>query len=232
MSKKVYELQDVGSITIVKRKSNKNIRLTIGSRGEVKVSIPYWVSYKSGLDFATKQTDWIKRKSPVQSLITQRQRIGHAHEMIFELDNLTNKTKAKIKNNQIIVSYPPTLTIDDLDVQAIARKYAIKALRQQSQNLIPKRLEILASQHDLSYQSVDIKLLKRRWGSCDQYKNIVFNLYLIQLPWELIDYVILHELTHTIYLNHQTTFWDSLANICPDAKQLKKKLHAYRPDIM
>lgn len=232
MPKKVYELKDLGLVTITKRKDNKNIRLTIDAQGSIKVSIPYWSSYSSGLDFVTKQTAWIKQKTPVKSLIEPRQRIGYAHQIIFQPQIPLTQTKAKIKDNQIIIQFPASETYTDLNIQTLARKYAIKALRQQAISLIPKRLETLASQHNLSYQSVSIKQLKRRWGSCDQNKNIVFNLYLIQLPWELIDYVILHELTHTLYLNHQQDFWDELSNLCPNAKKLKKNLQTYRPDII
>lgn len=84
----------------------------------------------------------------------------------------------------------------------------------------------------MPYRDIQIKQLTRRWGSCDQKKSIVLNLFLIQLPWELIDYVIIHELTHTKHLNHSTDFWDSLETFKPQARQLKKQLNNYHPSII
>lgn len=55
---------------------------------------------------------------------------------------------------------------------------------------------------------------KHRWGSCTSKRNINLSLYLMMLPEHLINYVILHELTHTIELNHGQRFWQILDQLC------------------
>jgi hypothetical protein len=87
----------------------------------------------------------------------------------------------------------------------------------------------LAQKHGFEYSSVSVKRLKGRWGSCDQHQNIVLNLYLMQLPWELIDYVLLHELTHTRILRHGPDFWAAMQRVLPNVKAIRKEMKQHQP---
>ena len=70
-----------------------------------------------------------------------------------------------------------------------------------------------------------------RWGSCDSKRNIVLNLYLMELPWELIDYVLFHELTHTEVLRHGPDFWSAMKRVLPDVQRRRKAIKSYRPVV-
>jgi predicted metal-dependent hydrolase len=54
----------------------------------------------------------------------------------------------------------------------------------------------------------------------------------MQLPWELIDYVLLHELVHTNVLRHGPDFWDALSEVLPEVKARKKALRNHRPVLV
>jgi predicted metal-dependent hydrolase len=53
----------------------------------------------------------------------------------------------------------------------------------------------------------------------------------MQLPWDLIDYVLLHELVHTEHLHHGAGFWQRFDQVLPGAKQKRKALRAYKPSV-
>src|SRR5690606_36436720 len=95
-------------------------------------------------------------------------------------------------------------------VQKAAQAAAIRALRKEAETLLPQRLRTLAEQTGFTYNSVAVKQPKSRWGSCSHQKHITLNLFLMQLPWRLIDYVLLHELTHTKVMRHGPPFWAEL----------------------
>jgi hypothetical protein len=118
------------------------------------------------------------------------------------------------------------------DVQAVAQRAAIRALRSEAEQILPKRLRDLASQYDLDFKSVTIKQLTSRWGSCDQNKDIALNLFLMQLPWSLIDYVLVHELVHTKHLHHGEDFWNTLESLIPDAKNLRAEIRKHKPVVL
>lgn len=85
-------------------------------------------------------------------------------------------------------------------------------------------LEQLAYVNKLSFNRLTIRGQKTRWGSCSSKGNINLNFKLLFLPPELLRYVLLHELAHTLHLNHSPKFWASLEKICPNALVLDEQL--------
>ena len=69
-------------------------------------------------------------------------------------------------------------------------------------------------------------------GSCSSSNNINLSLHLMRLPSRLIDYVIMHELTHILEKNHSSRFWDKLESFLPGAKNLDQELKNYQPEIL
>ncbi len=97
-----------------------------------------------------------------------------------------------------------------------------------ARSAIVERLDELAEKYGFSYNKVYIKNQKTRWGSCSAKRNISLNFRISLLPRELMDYVLLHELMHTRYLNHSSRFWEELDRILGDAKALDRQLKEYR----
>jgi predicted metal-dependent hydrolase len=232
MAYKEFEIND-HKVKIYKRKKAKYLRITIDSNGFVKISIPFWAPYKSGLDFYKSRIDWINKN---QSMLTKpvlepNQIIGKAHRLVFQAGEIEQTLNYSIRSNLVIVKHPKTTPYLSNEVQSKAEKASIEALRLQANELLPKRLEELSKRTELSFSSIQIKKMKTRWGSCDSNKKIVLNLYLMLLPWRLIDYVLYHELTHTKVLRHGPKFWQEIAIYCPNYKELKKELRNYQTRV-
>jgi predicted metal-dependent hydrolase len=101
-------------------------------------------------------------------------------------------------------------------------------LRKEAKAYLPVRLKELAEAGGFSYNSVRIKNNVSNWGSCSSKGNINLNLNLMRLPKELQDYVMLHELCHLRYMNHGPEFHAMLEKLCPNHRELRKKLREYR----
>jgi len=86
------------------------------------------------------------------------------------------------------------------------------------------RLNYYADTFQLKYNKVRIKAQKTLWGSCSKENNINLNYLLIMAPVAVIDYVIVHELAHTVYKNHSKMFWALVASILPEYKNSIKWL--------
>jgi predicted metal-dependent hydrolase len=229
MALKQSVLSDGTPVTIYKRKSSRGLRLSISPDGAVKVSIPRWTAFVAGQRFAESHMEWIKaQKRPVAPLV-DGQPVGKAHRLRFQAKLGASKATSRIQSTEVIVYYPPELAVSNPEVQAAARRACLRAMRGQAESLLPQRLESLAAQHGFTYNKVTIKQMRSRWGSCDRHRNIVLNLFLIQLPWEQIDYVLLHELTHTEVLRHGPDFWQAMERVLPDVKQLRKAVRGAQP---
>jgi predicted metal-dependent hydrolase len=231
MPSKTYQIDNNLNVAVHKRRSARHLRLTIAPDGQVRVSIPYWTPYKIGADFAVSRLEWIKSQRKPANLLKDAQAIGKAHHLSFTPDNTQLVPKVRVGVSTVSVKHHASQTASHSAVQAAAKRGCIKALRAQAEQLLPQRLASLSAGQGLEYKSVSIRQLKSRWGSCDGHKNIVLSLFLMQMPWELIDYVILHELTHTKVMRHGPTFWSELEKMLPGAKRLRKQLHAYQPVV-
>jgi hypothetical protein len=230
MANKKFMLGDL-PVSVYKRRNSRSIRLTVSPEGEVKVSIPSWAPYSAGVNFARSRRTWIaSQRRPVRGL-AEGQRIGKAHHIYFKAKPSSAAPSSRLGDNAVVVSHPPGLDVSHPTVQKVARDGSIRALRAQAEQLLPGRLADLADTHGFTYSGVRIKRLRSRWGSCDQDGLIALSLFLMQLPWEYIDYVLLHELVHTRIMRHGPDFWQAMLELEPQAKDLRKRLRAWQPAL-
>ncbi|HUC89514.1 MAG TPA: SprT family zinc-dependent metalloprotease [Patescibacteria group bacterium] len=233
MATKQVEIPGIGTVMIYRRHGNRSLRLSIASNGEVRVSMPSWLPYKAGEKFAYSKIDWItSNRMPQPELLRHGQPIGKGHRLYFVKSFETTKVSTRLKQGQIEVVHPAGLNPDDQAVQKAAHSAGIRALRKEAEQLLPYRLKQLAERSGFTYQNVGVKQLKGRWGSCSSQQEIVLNLFLMQLPWHLIDYVLFHELTHTKVMQHGAPFWQELERHVPDAKLLRKEIANHHPVLV
>ena len=87
-----------------------------------------------------------------------------------------------------------------------------------------QRLMYYAPKIGVTFERVAIRNQKGRWGSCSSKGNLNFNYRLHYLPQELMDYVVVHELSHRIHMNHSRDFWALVGQYDKDYKQHQTEL--------
>ena len=97
-------------------------------------------------------------------------------------------------------------------------------LRREAEEMLLPRLEGYAALHGFQYEAVRFRFQRTRWGSCSAKGNINLNVGLVFLPEPLIRYVLLHELCHTVALDHSERFWKALFKVEGEALALDKLL--------
>lgn len=90
-----------------------------------------------------------------------------------------------------------------------------------------QRFKYFAQANGFNYNSVSFRAYKGRWGCCDAKDNIVFNYKLLMLPLKLQDFVIAHELCHTVHRNHSAQFHRLLDKVYPSNRNDEKELKRY-----
>jgi predicted metal-dependent hydrolase len=232
MAQQIVHFEGIGDVHINKRRGNRNLRISINGTGKVRVSLPYWLPYRAGIEYLKKNRQWVADKltESQPDILFDGSRIGKSHRVSYRPAASALAVKVAVRNNAILVA--SALPLNHHRVQAKIRDAGHKALRIEAERLLPMRLRQLADKHGLSYDQLSVKRLSSRWGSCSSKKDITLNYLLMQLPWRLIDYVILHELAHTKYLNHSNDFWRFLESMLPDAQQRRREIKAYRPAIL
>ena len=85
-----------------------------------------------------------------------------------------------------------------------------------AKQIIPPRVEYYAKLMDVTYGKITIRHPKTRWGSCTSKGNLSFNCLLTQVPPEILDSVVVHELSHRREMNHSERFYAQILNVMPD----------------
>ena len=129
----------------------------------------------------------------------------------------------------IAICCPSHVDFSQKAVQELLRNAIIRALKKSAQTYLPPLLDELAEHYGFKYKRVKITGSKSRWGSCSAIGSINLSCYLLLLPPHLMDYVLLHELTHTKEMNHGPKFWEILDDLTEGkAKSLRAELKKFR----
>ncbi len=132
--------------------------------------------------------------------------------------NPSKKNEVKISRNKLIVNH-----IVKSKPESVLEKWYIEKAELHFKKLIHEVLPLF-NKYQVSTPTIQIKKMKKRWGSCSANGNIILNLELIKASKGSIEYVIIHELCHLIHHNHTKAFYELLDSIMPDWKKWKNKL--------
>ena len=177
--------------------------------------------------------DWIlqaqSRVEKYQTIFTPDTIFSTQHRRVQLLPWKSGQFRAQLSKDALKIFYPSEIDLQSGHAQTIIRDYIIRALRIEAQKYLPERTRQLAALHGFTYLGVTVKNVTSRWGSCSATDHINLNIHLVRLPQHLSDYVILHELAHTVHKNHSKHFWHSLNTITGGkAKQLAAEMKQYR----
>lgn len=228
----LWKLDGVGDIILKRRKGSKGVSIVIKPSNQVVVTFPMGYPLSQVKWLVENRRNWIAKtqeknraKEPVQPIGSGFKTREHELQLI---PSMVQTTKVKIEGKKLAVTHPFHLNTDDTQFQEVLKGIIAETYRMEAQTLLPQRVELLAKQHNLTYNTVRIKNITSRWGSCSIKGNINLSIYLMKLPNHLIDYVILHELAHRVHMNHSNEFWSFLDGlVSSNAKLLSKELKGY-----
>ena len=256
---KTIEDSEFGEIKLAKYKRAKYLKVKISQDGEVSLSMPYFVAYQDAIDFLEEKRFWLKQELNKLNLKKNQLKLIKPDSVIEipetkDLDEIRQpistdyKTKHhelelipcdlgqatyRISTNKIKIYYPKSLSSKDKEVSSVIEEALTLTLRKEAKNYIPRRLKELALKHGLKYGTLTLRDTKTRWGSCTHDNNINICIHVMKLPDDLIDYILLHELAHTIEKNHSQAFWDLVSSyLGQDARKIDAQLKNFTTEII
>lgn len=223
--------EEFGAITVRKSARASQVRLRVAPDGTLRASLPLYAPLfllKRLIASSREELRELLKQSLPQHDLQDGQLIGKSHTLIIRESPQLRVVREK---QRIYVDLPTGKTLQDSDVIRAVREVIIAALRLEAKSYLPKRLSYLARQHGFTYVKVRFSHASSRWGSCSSEGTISLNIALMKLPFELIDYVILHELAHTRHMNHSEAFWKLVSEGDPHYKMHRRALKAETPSI-
>lgn len=121
----------------------------------------------------------------------------------------------KYKNGKIIIKVP--LEISDVNQSDMIRKLTSRTIAKALYSRFSKKVHNLNEEHfGKTINDIRLKYNRTNWGSCSTNQNLNFSTRLLLAPAEVIDYVIVHELSHLVEMNHSKRFWNVVKKAMPD----------------
>ena len=225
--------EEFGTITLRRSAKASHVHIRVAPDGRLRASLPLYAPAFLVKKLIRSSREELRALLAEQQVTTQFEhgmQIGKSHTLIIRDANLT-KTTAKRHGQQIIVSLAQNDTASSIEATRIIRDAVIEALRIEAKSYLPKRLAFLAQKSGLLYQKVRFSHASGRWGSCSSNGTISLNIALMKLPFELIDYVLIHELSHTVHMNHSDAFWHLVEQADPQYKLHRRTLKKETPSI-
>ena len=112
----------------------------------------------------------------------------------------------------------------------VFQKHIDRFYKTEAERFIPPLVSKWAEKMALTPSHVKFRKTKRQWGSCSSRNVLSFNTTLMKLPQEVIEYVIVHELSHIQHKHHQRPFWQLVEATMPDYKEHIATLKTYSPN--
>lgn len=228
--KKIYD-SELGEIIL--RKNIRSKRYSIRIReGKVIATIPRYGTEQNILAFINEQRDKLvvmTQKSPKRSLLDEDTKLQTRTFQLHIFRTSRTNFYTTLKDGILHIACPEGTDFFNEQVQHKLRFILQESLRKEAIRFIPARLKMLAEPYHFRYDKVTIRNSKTRWGSCTSKKNISISLSLMLLPSHLVDYVLLHELCHTIEMNHGERFWQLMDKVTNgQAKTFRHELKNHR----
>jgi len=225
--------EEFGTITIRRSSRASHIRIRVAPDGKLRASLPLYAPL-----FLVKRL--IKNsRSELRNLMNDHQKgvvfidgmtIGKSHTLLIR-NRAVSQLSVNRHGQQIIATLPVGQDPNDPPANRRIHDVVLEALRLEAKSHLPKRLGFLAEKYGFSYQKVRFSHAGSRWGSCSSNGTISLNIALMKLPFELIDYVLVHELSHTVEMNHSHSFWQLVGQADPNYKRHRQLLKAENPSI-
>ncbi len=214
----IYSFGNKQISVVLKRKFIKKIYFRY-RENKLIVSLPYYISDKHILKLINKEKikiDELIKKGVNQEIDESKIWLkGSLYDIIFvdDASSLSIKdNKVYIKNKQKLEKY-----IQELSINHISNLY-----------------EMIKKEINLGYNyRLKLRKMKSKWGVCNnKSKTITLNTRLIEKDDEIIKYVIIHELCHTVVFNHSKEFWNEVYKYCPNYKEIRKRMRRTNEEII
>ncbi len=210
----------------------KNVSLRISVQGGLEVVVPRGYDYRHVPEIVRQKQGWIDRS--IQRVAEQRHLYKHDDSVLPHTIDLQaiHETwqviyQSAAQDRLTIAEHPGhhLLLRGSISDTTACRAALCCWLRHRAERAFAPWLRQVSQELQLPFNQVTVRGQKTLWGSCSSKCNISLNYKLLFLPAPLVRYVFVHELCHTLHMNHSSQFWRLVGEKDPAYKHLDQELH-------
>ena len=214
------------------RSDRKTLSMQIGKDGTLIVRAPKRCSKAYIEEFVRKHEVWaIKNQARMQEIIAERQeyRLREGEQIPFCGNMLTVHLTSEMQ--VILDAENKTLTLPDLPVAEL-KGSLYRLYKKAGRQWLQGRLDYWSKVMNIPYSAMKVGSATKRWGSCTREGNINLSWLNFFAPLEVVDYLLVHELSHRVHFDHSPAFWGLVARYLPDYKLRKKLLNSVYRELL
>jgi len=212
------------------RSKRRTVALIVESDSSITVRAPMRLPERAIREFVEEHRQWVeKKRAEMRAVVPTRSKLYQPGENFLYLGREYALEVVQGQHKKLILDDRFKITTSAL---ANAELVFQDWYRQQAKQWIVEGVKHLAVSHQLHYEKVKITSARTRWGSCSAKNTLNFSWRLMLTAPEVVDYVIVHELAHTIHHNHSKHFWGLMEEMLPDYQMLRKRLKDYGKQIL
>lgn len=197
------------------RSERKSISLIISDDNKITVRCPWTMRMDEIQLFLDMKKDWIERVTRKNSVRLARNDDVIEYRQIYVAGKTVPLEIGKENN-----IYTDKVCVKDLsDIEKLFIDHYKESFL--------TRVKEFAELTRLTPREVSVRSYKGRWGCCDSANRLTFNFVLFMLPQRLQDYVIIHELCHTLCHNHSSAFWKLVSDYIPDYRAIRAEMKEF-----
>ncbi|HET6991063.1 MAG TPA: SprT family zinc-dependent metalloprotease [Bacteroidia bacterium] len=212
--------------------NRKTLGIAVHPDGSIIISAPMDASFKTIESKIEKRSPWIAKQL---RYFSKNAKPIHKPEWVsgesiyylgrqYRLKVLKGEQNIKLEGKYLVVH-----VLEKSNYSEIAR-LVYKWYKEHGKNIFSQRLERhihILTKEKIRVNSLSVRKLEKRWGSCTKQGKIVLNMDLVKAPVDCIDYVMVHEICHLKYHNHGKKFFQLLYKHFPDWEKKKRKLENF-----
>jgi predicted metal-dependent hydrolase len=206
------------------RKKRKTIGIKVTNKGDVIITSPFGISEEMLENIVKKKSQWILNKLDKfkNENIEAETSLKNGYKLLYLGIELKLELNYKKENNSdfsIVDGKFKVFFQHNIDLEeTLIKNHITKIYKREAEKILMERTKIYMEIMDVHPLKITIKSQKAIWGSCSFKKNINYNYKIVMAPMEIVDYIVVHELSHLIHMNHSKQYWNTVKNILPDYK--------------
>jgi predicted metal-dependent hydrolase len=195
-------------------KNVKNVGIRVSHDQRVRIVAPRWLPEHHLETILKRRKDWIQKH--LHRMRTRKQPVPLSENQILFQGNIYRLEQHTLINRSIEID-EERLIIRAGDFLR-EKNYQLAWYKSEARKYFERNVQEIAARNGFRYNKIFIRSQKTRWGSCSKRNNLSFNWKLIKSPVFVIEYLILHELVHTVFMNHSKQYWHKVHSLCPQYK--------------
>lgn len=205
----------------------RTLRLRIDPSGQVIVSAPEKVPHSVIMSFLLQHNYWVNREK-------EKIKLRQALNPVLDWDRGIVSFFGRLYTFKFDPKCPARVTLGQnfiyvnpvTQLASHVKRTLLRFLEAEAKIYLTQRTTFIANAMNTRFKALKFRQQKSRWGSCTPDNRLSFNWRLIHFKKEIIDYVVIHELAHTLHHNHSARFWSVVKKYDPTYKQKVKFLRS------